>query len=111
VLSQADPDIAAATLAVLWNGGGATGGAAAGRHFASAPLSSLLREPFTAMGSTSPDLDSTLAAHAVLGVLSDCLWQHRQPRRSERRRIVEICLGIPAAAMDADRATPRGSER
>ena len=34
VLAQADGDIAAATLAVLWNGSSADGGLAAGRHFA-----------------------------------------------------------------------------
>ena len=45
VLAQADKDIAATTLAVLWNASTLGGGPAAGRHFASAPVSSLLREP------------------------------------------------------------------
>jgi AcrR family transcriptional regulator len=95
VLSQADPTIAEATLAVLWNGGAAGGGAAAGRHFASGPLAALVEEQYAAMGSTTAELDATLAAHAVLGVLSDSLWQQRQPTRSERKRIVEVCLRIP----------------
>src|SRR5580658_9235318 len=34
VLSQTDEEIAAATLAVLWNAGGVCGGLASGRHFA-----------------------------------------------------------------------------
>jgi AcrR family transcriptional regulator len=95
VLGQADPAIAATTLAVLWNGGAAGGGAAAGRHFASGPLAALIEEQYAALRSASAGLDASLAAHAVLGTLSDCLWQQREPSRSERKRIVEVCLGIP----------------
>src|SRR6516225_1864969 len=54
VLGQADGDVATATLAVLWNGSSADGGLAAGRHFASSPLASLLHEPFAALGSDTP---------------------------------------------------------
>lgn len=54
VLAQANLDIAATTLAVLWNGSTAGGGLAAGRHFASAPLALLLSEPFAALGSDVP---------------------------------------------------------
>ena len=41
-------------LAVLWNGGSVGGGPAAGRHFASAPLASLLHEPFARAGQRGP---------------------------------------------------------
>jgi AcrR family transcriptional regulator len=92
VLSQADSDIAATTLAVLWNAGALGGGPAAGRHFASAPVSSLLREPFTALGSAAPELDAALAAHATLGLLSDCLWREVQPTRAEVERVTTFCL-------------------
>jgi AcrR family transcriptional regulator len=92
VLAQADGDVAAATLAVLWNGSSADGGLAAGRHFASSPLASLLREPFAALGSDTPDLDAALAAHAALGLLSDCLWRGVAPTRSESDRVVDFCL-------------------
>ena len=50
VLAQADPEIAATTLAVLWNGGTAVDGTAAGRHFASATLATLLHGPFAELG-------------------------------------------------------------
>ena len=93
VLAQADEDIAATTLAVLWNASALGGGPAAGRHFASAPLSSLLHEPFAALGSTAPELDAALAAHATLGLLSDCLWQQVQPTRAEVERVTAFCLG------------------
>ncbi len=96
VLSQADKDIAATTLAVLWNGGGAGDGLAAGRHFASAPLASLLREPLRELGSQDPELDSSLAAHATRGRLSDFLWQGVTPSKAEVDHIVGFCLGAVA---------------
>jgi AcrR family transcriptional regulator len=93
VLAQADPEIAATTLAVLWNGSSAGGGMAAGRHFASAPLASLLYEPFAALGSDSPELDASLAAHATLGMLSDCLWRRVEPTQAEIDRAIAFCVG------------------
>ncbi len=92
VLAQADADTAATTLAVLWNGSSAGSGLAAGRHFASAPLASLLSGPFAALGSDDPELDAALAAHATLGRLSDCLWRRVQPTRAETERVISFCL-------------------
>ena len=92
VLAQADPDIAATTLAVLWNGSTAEGGVAAGRHFASAPLASLLSQPFAALGSDTPEVHAALAAHATLGMLSDYLWRNEVPTRSDIDQITAFCL-------------------
>ncbi len=92
VLAQADEEIAATTLAVLYNSGGAGGGQAAGRHFASGPLASLLEEPFAELGSPDPALDARVMAHAVLGRLSDHLWQHTRASRAEIDRTVDLCL-------------------
>jgi AcrR family transcriptional regulator len=92
VLAQADTESAAITLAVLWNGSGADSGLAAGRHFASAPVASLLHEPFSALGSDTPELDAVLAAHATFGLLSDCVWQRVEPTRAEVDRVTEFCL-------------------
>jgi AcrR family transcriptional regulator len=92
VLAQADEEIAATTLAVLWNGSSVGGGVAAGRHFASMPLASLLHEPFEALGSSDPEFDAMLAAHATLGKLSDCLWQGTQPTTTEIAGVVAFCL-------------------
>jgi AcrR family transcriptional regulator len=102
VLSQADDEIAATTLAVLWNGGSVGEGLASGRHFASAPLATLLQEPLAELGSADPDFDSSLAAHATLGKLSDYLWQGAPPSRAEMERITQFCL----AAVTTQR-TPR----
>jgi AcrR family transcriptional regulator len=92
VLSQADEENARPTLAVLWNAASLDRGIASGRHFASAPLATLLYEPFTELGSTCPELAAALAAHAVLGTLSDHLWQGSRPTAREVRTIVDFCL-------------------
>lgn len=95
VLSQTDPSIAATTLAVLANGG--TVGRAAGRHVASAPLGTLLREPFAALGSRAPDLGAAMAAHAVLGCLSDHLWQGTQPSEADLEAMTRFCVAAASA--------------
>jgi AcrR family transcriptional regulator len=91
VLAQADPDIAASTLAVLWNGG-SDPRAAAGRHPASEPLAVLLHEPLRDLGRREVELEATLLAHAVLGRLTDHLWKGTQPSRSELDHLVRFCL-------------------
>jgi len=111
VLSQADGDIAATTLAVLWNGGSVGEGSASGRHHASAPLAALLSEPFAALGSRDADLHASLAAHATLGRLTDHLWQRTQPDAAEIDRIVDFWLAAvspgPQPRAGADWRQPR----
>ncbi len=92
VLSQTNEEIAATTLAVMWNGGTVDEGTSTGRHFASAPLSALLHEPFSELGAADPELEATLVAHAVLGKLSDHLWQRTRPTRTEVHAITAFCL-------------------
>jgi AcrR family transcriptional regulator len=92
VLAQADTESAATTLAVLWNGSSADGGLAAGRHFASAPVASLLHEPFAALGSDAPELDAALVAHATFGLLSDHLWKGAGATRADVDRVTDFCL-------------------
>ena len=98
ILSQAtDDDIAATTLAVLWNAGGVGDGLISGRPSASAALAGLVREPLAELGSADPDLDASLAAHAVVGALSDHLWQRTRPTSEEIARIVDFCVAAAAA--------------
>ncbi|HEX9031003.1 MAG TPA: TetR/AcrR family transcriptional regulator [Streptosporangiaceae bacterium] len=92
VLSQTRQEIAATTLAVLWNGGSIGESFASGRHAASVPLAALLREPFAQLGSSDPDLDASLAANAAVGKVSDYLWQRVTPSPAEIDRITEFCL-------------------
>jgi AcrR family transcriptional regulator len=96
VLSQAFGDVAATTLAVMWNGGSAGAGLAAGRHFASAPVATLLHEPFAELGSAAPELDAMLAAHATFGLLSDLLWEGAEPSGAEVDRVTAFCLSAVA---------------
>jgi AcrR family transcriptional regulator len=92
VMAQAaDPEIAATTLAVLWNAGGVGQGMASAPS-ASPPLATLLREPFAELGSIDPDLDASLVAHAVIGRLSDHLWAGNGPTRNDIDHITAFCL-------------------
>jgi len=98
VLAQAaDEEIAATTLAVLWNGGSVGEGLPTGRPSASQPLATLLREPFAELGSTDPELDASLAAHAVVGRLSDDLWSRARPSREAIDHVADVCLAIATA--------------
>ena len=97
ILSQADEEIAATTLAVLWNGG-AVDGTGAGRHGASATLAPLLHGPFVELGSPDPELDASLAAHAAMGKLSDLLWQGRPPAKSDLEGMTRFCLAAVTSA-------------
>jgi AcrR family transcriptional regulator len=99
VLAQADPEIAATTLAVLWNGGTAVDGTAAGRHFASATLATLLHAPFAELGRDDPELDASLAAHATLGKLADHLWQGAPPSPADVDRITRFCLAADSSEL------------
>jgi AcrR family transcriptional regulator len=92
ILSQTEPEIAATTLAVLWNGGSVGESSVFSRHSATVPLGALLHAPFSELGSEDPALDASLAAHAVVGKMSDYLWQRATPTPAEVDRISEFCL-------------------
>ena len=89
VLSQTKQEIAAPTLAVLWNGG------SVGKHRphdASATLATLLHEPFRALGCTDPELFASLVSHATLGKVAEYLWAERTPTRGEIAQIVAFSV-------------------
>lgn len=92
VLGQAAAEIAATARAVLWNAGSAGEQLISGHSRASALLAALLREPFAALGSADPELDAALAAHAVVGLLSDYLWRRAEPTATEVDRVTRYCL-------------------
>ena len=93
VLAQAaDEAIAATTLAVLWNGESVSDGSASGRPSTARLLAPLLSDPLAALGSADPDLDAVLAAHAMVGLMSDYLWRRVRPTRAEIARAADFCL-------------------
>ena len=97
VLGQAaDEDVAAATLAVLWNGGSLGEGLTPGRPSPSAALAILLVAPLAELGSAEPELDAALLAHAVVGRLSDHLWDRVGPTPAEVERVAAFCLAAVA---------------
>ena len=97
VLSQAaDDDVAATTRAVLWNGGRISDSLGSNRPSHAAWLATLVREPFGQLGSVDADADAMLASHAVIGMLSDFLWQTTQPTQLDVEHIVEFCLSAVA---------------
>jgi AcrR family transcriptional regulator len=95
VMSQADDDVAATTVAVLWNAGSVGNGPASGRHYASGPLALLLRDPLEELGSENPQQDATLIAHAMLGTLSDHLWRRTKPTPAELDHLVAFACAVP----------------
>ncbi|HEU5083725.1 MAG TPA: helix-turn-helix domain-containing protein [Acidimicrobiales bacterium] len=96
ILAQArDEDVAATTMAVLWNAGGT--GDRLGSSAASAPLGDLLVEPLTAVGSDHPELHASLAGHAAVGALADHLWAGTRPSKADVDRITAFVLGGAAA--------------
>jgi AcrR family transcriptional regulator len=92
MLSQTGERTATITLAVLWNGISTGAGISAENYNASIPLGSLLYETFTALGSSAPQLDASLAAHATLGKVSDHLWARTRPESDEIEGITRFCI-------------------
>jgi AcrR family transcriptional regulator len=93
VLSQAvDEDIAATTLAVLWNAGSGGDGLASGHSSINPPLATLLQQPLAALGSRQPELDASLASHATVGRMTECLLGKIRPSDDEIAEVADFCL-------------------
>jgi AcrR family transcriptional regulator len=105
VMSQADDDIAATTLAVLWNAGAGLAGATPS---VAAPIAAPLHAPLAALGSAAPELDARLIAHATVGRLGEHLFAGTRPDRAELRHLVAFCVAVARARVDE--AGPATSE-
>ncbi len=92
IMSQAAPKLAEPVLALLFNSGAGNSELHSSRYPASAPLATLLHEPLAEIGSSHPEIDALLFAHAILGRLTDHLRQRTQPSRAELDHLVEFCL-------------------
>ena len=93
IMAQADDDeIAATTLAVMWNAGNLGQALVAPPPAAGSPLATLLHAPFTELASVDPELDASLVAHAIVGRLADHLWRHQRPTPAELAHLHRFCL-------------------
>ena len=92
VMSQAEGEVAATTLAVIWNGDSVAGPSGPGRTVARAGPGHLLEAPFAELGSTRPELDAALVAHAVFGRLSEHLWEGTHADAAELDHLVAFAL-------------------
>lgn len=102
VLAQAaDDESAATTRAVLWNAGG-VGDALVSGHPATV-LATLLEQPFADLGSPSAARDASLAAHAVVGKLSDHLRQGVRPTRADTEHITAFLLAAVRGSAEETR--------
>jgi AcrR family transcriptional regulator len=109
VMSQAEGEVAATTLAVVWNGDSVAGPSGPGRTVARAAPGRLLEAPFAALGSARPELDADLAAHAIFGRLSELLWEGTQADAAEIDHLVGFCLDAVSGA--GPRSARAGSAR
>jgi hypothetical protein len=96
VMSQAEGEVAATTLAVVWNGDTVAGPTGPGSTVARTQPGALLAAPFAELGSPRPELDATLAAHAIFGRLSELLWSGSHADPAEVDHLVDFCLGAVA---------------
>jgi AcrR family transcriptional regulator len=90
VMSQADDDIAATTRAVIWNASGPLAGVPAA---STDPIATPLHDPLAALGSTDPELDAALLAHAMFGRLRAHLFAGTTPGHGEIDHLVAFCVG------------------
>ncbi len=98
VLAQTEDANAETTLAVLWNSVNLNSAIPIGSQVSKRPLAKLLREPFTELGSTDPELDAELATQAVVGRVAGHLWAKTKPDRKEVEHLLRFCLSVPRAS-------------
>ena len=56
------------------------------------PAGAPAAEPVRRAGQRGPDLDATLVAHAVVGMMSDHLWERSRPPQAAIGPLAEFCL-------------------
>lgn len=101
VLSQAaDPTIASTTLAVVWNAGALHGDDDGARSLTTGPLVEPLRRAVADAGCPAPERHAALVAHAVMGTMTDWLWQRSRPGPADVEEVVTFCLGAVGVAAE-----------
>jgi hypothetical protein len=92
VVSQAsDPEIAAATRAVLWNAGRSLDSAGARSRQLHERLAELLAGPLARLGTPDPARDAAVIATAVTSVMLDGLWRQAPPTDDDVAHLLAFC--------------------
>jgi AcrR family transcriptional regulator len=87
-----DPEVAAATRAVLWNAGKASDPAGDRSRELHDLLVALLLPTVVALGSRDPDRDARATVAAVLSLMLDHLWRRTSPDKKDLDHVVAFCL-------------------
>jgi AcrR family transcriptional regulator len=92
VVSQAaDPEIAAATRAVLWNAGRSLDTTGARSRQLHELLAELLTGPLARLGTPDPPRDAAVITTAVTSVMLDALWRQAPPTAADLEHLLAFC--------------------
>jgi AcrR family transcriptional regulator len=98
VTSQAsDPDVAAATRAVLWNANRTLGGSGLRSRQLHERLAAVLAPPLQRQGSADPDRDAAVVAGAVTSFMLDHLWRQTTPSAEDVEHLLAFCAAGTAS--------------
>jgi AcrR family transcriptional regulator len=87
-----DPEVAAATRAVLWNSSKASDATGDRSRELHDLLGALLLPTVTELGSRDPERDTRAAVAAVISLMLDHLWRRTAPGKKDLDHVVAFCL-------------------
>jgi len=98
VLSQAaNPEVAHATRAVLWNGGQIGDGSRSAAVTSDGPLAELIVGPLAELGSVDSRRDAALVTYAAMGLMRESLWQYVSPSPEDEAHLLGFCTAAVGA--------------
>ena len=92
IMAQAaNPEVAHATRAVMWNGSHVGDRSRPGVAATDGLLVDLIVGPIEALGSGEPGRDAAVVTHAAMGRMREFLWRSETPTRSDIAHLVRFC--------------------
>ena len=93
IMAQAaDPDVAHTTRAVVWNGGHVGDRSRPNAVAQYAPLTELILDPVSALGSRDPGRDGPLITYTAMGWMQLFLWRCETPSSEDIDHLVSFCM-------------------
>jgi AcrR family transcriptional regulator len=102
---SANPEVAAATRAVLWNGN--SGGDHHEILAAHNKIGALTVEPVRILGSNDPSRDAAVLCQAVMGRQQQFLWECVIPTADDIEHLIQFCLGAVGPVPKGRQLDPR----